>query len=87
VWYAANHPELNLSHLEIRMRQSGHWKGNAPLSTDAFQSALGEAIDALDVEKARREVSPFVKDQAALNLWSREFFRDVAGRIRVVESG
>jgi hypothetical protein len=64
------------------MRQSGHWKGNAPLSTDAFQSALGEAIDALDVEKARREVSPFVKDQSALNLWSREFFRDVAGRIR-----
>lgn len=81
VWYAANHPELNLSHLENRMRQSGHWKGAAPLSTDAFRSAIGGAIDALDVEKARREVAPFVKDQAALALWSREFFRDVAGRI------
>jgi hypothetical protein len=85
VWYAAYHPELNLSHLESRMRQSGHWKGGARLSTDAFRSVLGEAIDALDVEKARREVSPFVKDQAALNLWSREFFSDVAERIRAVE--
>lgn len=82
VWYAANHPELNLSHLENRMRQSGHWKGKAPLSANAFRSALGEAIDTLDVEKARREVSPFVKDPSALDLWSREFFRDVVGRIR-----
>ena len=31
VWYAANHPELNLPHLEKRMRQSGHWKGEASL--------------------------------------------------------
>ena len=66
----------------MRMRQSGHWQGKDSLSADAFRSALGEVIDALDVEKARREVSPFVRDQAALDLWSREFFRDVAGRIR-----
>jgi hypothetical protein len=64
------------------MRQSGHWKGEDSLSVDAFRSTLGEVIEALDVEKARREVSPFVKDQAALALWSREFFQDVAGRIR-----
>src|SRR3990170_7125534 len=82
VWYAANHPRLHLAHLEMRMRQSGHWQGKDSLSADAFRSALGEVIDALDVEKARREVSPFVRDQAALDLWSREFFRDVAGRIR-----
>jgi hypothetical protein len=82
VWYAANHPELNLAHLESRMRQSGHWKGGEPLTVEAFRSALGEAIDTLDVERARKEVSPFVKDQAALALWSRDFFRDVAGRIR-----
>jgi hypothetical protein len=28
VWYAANHPQINLIHLEQRMRQSGHWKGD-----------------------------------------------------------
>jgi len=82
VWYAANHPELHLEHLESRMRQSGHWKGEARLSTDAFRAVLGEAIDALDVEKARREVSLFIKDPSALAVWSRDFFRDVAGRIR-----
>ncbi len=82
VWYGANHPELNLSHLESRMRQSGHWKGEGHLSAEAFRSALGKAVDALDVERARREVSPFIKDPSVLDMWSREFFRDVAGRIR-----
>jgi hypothetical protein len=82
VWYAANHPELNLPHLESRMRQSGHWKEEAPLSAEAFRSVLRNTIDALDVDKARTEVSPYVRDQAALALWSREFFHDVSGRIR-----
>jgi hypothetical protein len=37
------------------------------------------------MEQARQDVSPFVKDQQALAIWSREFFRDVAGRIEIVE--
>jgi hypothetical protein len=49
---------------------------------EAVAKMLERCIDALDVEKARREVFSFVKDQAALALWSREFFHDVAGRIR-----
>jgi predicted nucleotidyltransferase component of viral defense system len=85
VWYAANHPELHLSHLESRMRQSGHWKGDDPLTAESFQRLIHEAIEGLDVEKARREVSPFVRNQEAPALWSQEFFHDVAGRIRFTE--
>jgi predicted nucleotidyltransferase component of viral defense system len=84
VWYAANHPELHLSHLEQRMRQSGDWKGNKPLDPAFFQKRLSEVIDAIDVNQARREVAPFVRHPQALDVWSQEFFRDVAGRIRVV---
>ena len=81
VWFAGNHPELRLSHLEQRMRQSGHWTESTPLGGEALRQLLHEAIDALDVEQARREVEPFVRDPAALQVWSKEFFRDVAGRI------
>lgn len=87
VWYAAHHPELHLAHLESRMRQSGDWKGSGPLSAEAFRSRLNAAIDRLDVPAARRGVSPFVKDQESLALWSREFFHDVAGRIRFSGDG
>jgi len=84
VWYAANHPQLHLAHLEQRMRQTGHWTGEAPLSPEAFRAILDEAIGRLDANQARREVAPFVKQPEALAVWSQEFFHDVAARIQVV---
>ena len=83
VWYAANHAELNLGHLEQRMRQTGHWSGELRLSPSAFSDLLFGAIDRLDVDQARKDVAPFVKDQQVLALWSHDFFSDVASRIRL----
>ncbi|KIE42627.1 nucleotidyl transferase, PF08843 family protein [Geobacter soli] len=85
VWYAANHPQLNLAHLDQRMRQTGHWSGDLPLSPAAFRELLSDSIDRLDVDQARNDVAPFVKDQQALALWSHDFFRDVARRVRADE--
>ena len=84
VWYAANHPQLHLSHLEQRMRQTDHWTGDQRLSPTVFTDLLYEAIDRLDVSQARRDVAPFIKDQQMLAIWSHDFFRDVARRIQVV---
>ena len=84
VWYAANHPHLNLTHLEQRMRQTGHWDGDNRLSSADFTRLLREAIDRLDVNQARNDVAPFIKDQQVLSLWSHDFFQDVAGRIQTV---
>jgi len=82
VWYAANHPHLNLAHLEQRMRQTGHWSGEKKLSPAVFTDLLLKAIDRLDVNQARKDVAPFVKDQQMLALWSHDFFQDVASRIK-----
>lgn len=84
VWYAAHHPQVNLHHLEQRMRQTGQWSGDSRLTADRFHELMNDAIDRLDLVQARQDVSPFVKDQKALSIWSREFFRDVAGRIEIV---
>jgi hypothetical protein len=84
VWYAANHPELHVAHLEQRMLQSGDWKGDKPFVRSSFQERLGDVIDVLDVNQARREVAPFVRHPQTLEVWSREFFRDLSSRIRMV---
>jgi predicted nucleotidyltransferase component of viral defense system len=84
VWYAANHPELHLAHLEQRMRQTGHWEAAAPLPPDAFHRLFAERVEALDVDQARREVEPFVDNPEALALWSKNFFKDLATRIQLV---
>jgi len=84
IWYAAHHPHLHLAHLEQRMRQSGHWNSKTQLDQATFRDLLREAIAGLNVEQARREVEPFVKDTESLKIWSREFFQDVGARIQFV---
>jgi predicted nucleotidyltransferase component of viral defense system len=82
VWYVANHPDLHLAHLEQRMRQSGHWQEEKALSAESIETLIQNAIDRLDVDQARREVEPFVSNPDSLEIWSRDFFRDVASRIQ-----
>jgi predicted nucleotidyltransferase component of viral defense system len=84
VWFAAHLPELRVSHLEQRMRQTGHWAEPAPLSAGDLRDLLTRRIDKVDIDQIRREVEPFVKDAAALAIWSKEFFMDVASRIKIV---
>ena len=84
VWYAADHPELHLHHLEQRMRQTGHWRGDAPLSSKKFKDLLANTVKHLDIDQARKEVEPFIKNPENLSIWSREFFLDVASRIKFV---
>jgi hypothetical protein len=74
-----------ITHLEQRMRQTGHWSGEKPLSFILFRDLQFETIDRLDVTQARKDVAPFVKDQEQLALWSHDFFRDVASRIQCNE--
>jgi predicted nucleotidyltransferase component of viral defense system len=84
VWYAAYHPQLHLSHLEKRMIQSGHLKEGEHLTREKFLVLTSKAIEKLNVEQARREVEPFIKNPEALEVWSKDFFQDVTGRIVLV---
>lgn len=81
VWYCARHPQLHLAHLEQRMRQSGHWSAEGSFTAEALQESLEQAVDQLDVDQARREVLPFVREPAALEVWSKEFFAAITQRI------
>lgn len=71
VWYVSHHPELHLGHLEQRMRQTGDWNSTEELTVETFFEALHAAIDSLDIDKAREEVSPFIKDPEVLSIWSK----------------
>jgi predicted nucleotidyltransferase component of viral defense system len=84
VWYVSNHPQLRLSHLVERMRQSGDLPGGAQLDQGEFRKFLAQAIQRLDVAQARREVEPFVPDPKALEVWSPEFFQEIVSRIEVL---
>jgi hypothetical protein len=65
------------------MRQSGDWKEERALDRAGLMDRLAGTIAQLDVEQARAEVARFVRDPAALNVWSRRFFREIIERIEV----
>ncbi len=84
VWYLGRHPQLRLSHLEQRMRQSGDWVGEAVLDRTTLLQRLRDGIATLDVAQARQEVERFVRDKASLELWSRDFFTQIVDRVETV---
>lgn len=83
IWYASKYPRLSLSHLEERMRQSGHYESSNSLTKDELMKRLNIAIYELDIDAALSEVAPFIPKVHFLDLWSKDFFRAAASKIVV----
>ncbi|MCE2435102.1 MAG: nucleotidyl transferase AbiEii/AbiGii toxin family protein [Candidatus Latescibacteria bacterium] len=81
IWYVTHHPTLHLSHLEQRLRQSGD---RDVITPQVFRKDLHDAIDALDVDQAKRDIEPFVKNPETLDVWSHTFFHTLVNRIQLI---
>lgn len=80
-WYVRQGHALNLDHFAERARQSGDWS-DEELSIDRFRQLLGKRIDTLDVTSALKDVERFVPEPTALNIWSQDYFHQLANMIR-----
>lgn len=85
VWFIANHPQLHLAHLEKRMVQTGDWQGGELLSKNILMEKLAATINQVDLEKASREVAPFLKNNEKTAVWSKDFFQDIIKKIEFVK--
>ncbi len=81
VWFIANGVPLHLGHLEARMRQSKHWEGVGPLTIKAFQQQLQEKIVSLQIDAAKSDILPFLRESRNVEIWSPQFFADLVARI------
>jgi predicted nucleotidyltransferase component of viral defense system len=81
VWYIARDVPVHLSHLEQRLRQSGGWIGKKPLQHADLLKLLEKKFAEVNVEAAKRDVLPFLRDPAAVALWSQEFFTSLLPRL------
>ena len=83
-WYISHYPQLKITHLEKRMRQSGHYTGSNPITRDYLIDLLFANIDNLNIDAARNEVSPFINNPNSLDIWSKDFFKAAAQQIDVI---
>ena len=79
-WYVRHAVPLHLAHLEQRARQSGDWDGPVMTSAD-LHGLLQQRIATLDIEQARTDVRPFLRDPGVLDIWSPRYFHDLAERV------
>jgi hypothetical protein len=89
VWYIANDFELDSKHLKSRLSQSCKYleENNIQIPTkltkQTIKDLLLQRIESLDVEKAKNDVQPFIKDMREIELWSKEFFVAVIENMKV----
>ena len=84
-WYVRNSHRLNLEHLSIRAIESGHLAFGEIFDRDTLIKALLEKIDTLDIEAAKLDIRRFIKNDRALNIWSKEYFEELVKRIAIKE--
>jgi len=90
VWYVANGYRVDLAHLSARLAQSCDWQEREGVTFDEKTSwefvlqRLNNRIEHLDIESARRDVESFISDRRVLDIWSREFFLEIAKRIETL---
>lgn len=82
IWYVTKGFQLHLAHLEIRMRQSGHYLSEKTLTEKKFIDLLEEKILGLNLHAAKEDIRRFLKDPRETDGWSTEFFMSLLPQIQ-----
>lgn len=83
IYYLSLQTKVNLRHLEARLKQTNTIARDVMLTRDLLLEILEERFSSIDYENAKRDVAPFIKDKANLELWSKEFFKSITRDFKV----
>ena len=81
-WYVKRGVTLNLLHFVERAVQSGGIVDDSFNSSD-FLALMQKKIRQLDVAFARRDIVRFIKDPVQIEIWSQEYFLQLAQMIKI----
>ncbi len=81
VWYVSNNVPLDFEHLAERAREFN----GEELDKAFFLMKLKERLATADISQVKSDVLPFIRDPRELDLWSNDFFLQVADLMKFVE--
>ena len=76
--------KVNLENLKAKLVQSKFINEDYDLTIDNLKALLNERFESLDIEQAKQDVLPFIKDKTKLDLWSKEFFIEITKKLQSV---
>ena len=81
IWYLGRRIPCNVRHLQARMTQTGHWQQSRELEISQLRQLLRQRFQQVDFDQAKRDIRPFIRDEAELELWDSAFFQSLVERI------
>lgn len=76
-WYVRHNIPLGFTHLAERIRQIN----NEVISKESFMGQLKERLSSTNINQVKSDVLPFVRNPKELELWSTDYFIQLADRI------
>ena len=80
-WYVRHNVPLDFAHLAARCRQFN----NEDITPELFKEKLRERLATADIRQVKEDVFPFVRNPKELDIWSNDYFVQLAGMVRMEE--
>lgn len=77
-WYVRHNVPLDFTHLHERALQFN----GADIDKDSFIKQLKERLATSDINQVKADVFPFIKNPKELDIWSNDYFLQLADKIR-----
>lgn len=80
-WYVRNGVQLSWSHLHERILQFN----GVDMTKEQFMSLLLEKLQTTNIDQVKADVEPFVINRHQLDIWSNDYFVQVAHLMQIAE--
>lgn len=77
-WYVRRNIPLDFTHLHERILQFN----GEDISKELFMDKLKDRLSSAEINQVKADVIPFVKNPKELNIWSNDYFLQLADRIK-----
>ena len=84
-WYIRRGTPLNLHHFFLRARDSGDWTKPGITEKELLELIKGR-IDTVDFRRVKADISRFVPDPKALDIWSPQYFHDLVSHLKITQA-
>ncbi len=78
-WYVRHNVPLDFTHLAERCKQFN----NENIIPKLFKEKLIERLSTADIKQVKEDVLPFVRNPKELDIWSNDYFVQLAGMMRI----
>lgn len=77
-WYIKKGVKLDFHHFQVRTKQFN----GIEISKEEFLIKLKERLSSTDINMVKRDVEPFIKNPQELEIWSNDYFMQLAEMIK-----